>query len=151
MMKSRKSWKEFVKKRFTNDDTDSSGGKEAERSEFINNLDQINWNVDSELVIKFLTIPTAKNYTALRKQLENCSKGWMTEFLQHDGLEVMFSAMRQMTERSYMKFADAVLQLELVRCIKAVINSKTGMDFVIDHGDMVHKLALGIILISIHS
>lgn len=140
-MKKTKSWKEFVKEKFVNDQTD--GTEEKERDEIINNLDQINWNVDSELVIKFLTIPTAKNYTALRKQLESCNKAWMTKFLEHDGLEVMFSGMRQMSERSYIQFADAVLQLELVRCIKAVINSKVGMDFVTTHGDMVYKLALG--------
>ena len=128
-----------MKKKFTTDETD---GNDKEK-EIINNLDEINWNVDSELVIKFLTIPTATNYTALRRQLENCNGAWMTEFLVHDGLEIMFSAMRQMSERSYVKFADAVLQLELARCIKAVINSKVGMEFVTNYGDMVHKLALG--------
>ena len=138
-MKKTKSWKEFVKKKFTSDEVD---GKDKE-DELLNNLSEINWNVDSELVIKFLTIPTAKNYTALRRQLENCDAEWMTEFLAHDGLEVMFSALRQMSERSYIKFVDAVLQLELVRCIKAVMNSKIGMEFVSDNGEMVHKLTLG--------
>ncbi|XP_065059363.1 inverted formin-2-like [Rhopilema esculentum] len=137
-MKKTKSWKEFVKKKFTSDETD---GKDKE-DELLNNLSEINWNVDSELVIKFLTIPTAKNYTALRRQLEICDAEWMTEFLAHDGLEVMFSALRQMSERSYIKFVDAVLQLELVRCIKAVMNSKIGMEFVSDNGEMVHKLTL---------
>ena len=145
MKKNNRSWKEFVKKKFSNDEAD--GNDSNKENGLIDNLDQINWNVDSELVIKFLTIPTAKNYTALRRQLENCSGSWMTEFLEHDGLEIMFSAMRQMSERSYVKFADAVLQLELVRCIKAVVNSKVGMEFVTNHGDMVHKLALGMFVI----
>ena len=146
MKRTSRSWKEFVKKKFTVDEAD--GNERDKENGLIENLDQINWNVDSELVIKFLTIPTAKNYTALRRQLENCSGPWMTEFLEHDGLEIMFSAMRQMSERSYVKFADAVLQLELVRCIKAVVNSKVGMEFVTNHGDMVHKLALGMFFIN---
>ena len=146
-MKKGKSWKDVVKKKFPIDEAD--GDEKDKENGLLSNLDQINWNLDSELVIKFLTIPTAKNYTALRRQLENCNGSWMTEFLEHDGLEIMFSAMRQMSERSYIKFADAVLQLELVRCIKAVINSKIGMEFVTNHGDMVHKLALGKFCISL--
>ena len=137
-----KSWKKVVKEKLTT--SDQTDAKEREKEEeVLSHLDEINWDVESELVIKFLTLPNARNYTALRRQLEKCDAVWMTEFLEHDGLEIMFSALRQMAQRSYMKFADAVLQLELIRCIKAVMNSKVGMEFVIDHGEMVHKLTLG--------
>ena len=129
-------WRKLAKK-ISRDDAD--GQSKSSKLDLAN----VNWDIDSELVIKFMTIPSTQNYTALRKQLQSSSPEWMTEFLSHGGLKFMFSALRQMGERTFVKFADAVLQLEMVRCIKAVLNSRTGMAFVSDSGEMVEKLALG--------
>ncbi len=135
-MKKQSSWKKLAKRLSSKDDKDGA-------EDLSSNLDNIDWDVDSELVIKFLTLPSSKNYAALRRQLEKCRPEWMTEFLSHDGLNLIFIALRQMAERSYIRFADAVLQLELVRCIKAVMNSKVGMEFVVENGVLVHNLILG--------
>ncbi len=132
-MKKHSSWKK-ISTRFTTQD---------EPGDPQNKLDNVNWDVDSELVIKFLTIPSSKNYTALRLQLQRCKSEWMREFLSHEGLQYVFIALKQTSERTSVKFLDAVMQVELVKCIKAVMNSKVGMEYVVENGVLVHKLALG--------
>lgn len=42
-----------------------------------------------------------------------------------------------------MTFTDAFLQLEVVACIKSVMNSKIGLDFVASHEESTRNLARG--------
>ena len=113
------------------------------RSEHAVDLDSITFNIDSEQGFKLLLMPSIKVYTALRKKLQSCETDWMTEFLSQGGLRFLFTAVSDMGKKNFIQFADAVLQLEMVRCIKAVLNSRTGMDCVTNDGEMVSKLALG--------
>lgn len=57
----------------------------------------------------------------------------MEEFLSLNGLRVLLEALNSQSQAGHChSFSEAVLSLELVNCIKAVINSKAGLEFLIN-------------------
>lgn len=100
-------------------------------------------DVEPELFIKFVRIPTLKTYASLIKKFESCSKDWLTEFLELGGLNSLFEVLEKLSERGIGKFSDAFLQLECVRCIKAVMNNVTGLEFIASDVSLTRHLATG--------
>ena len=100
-------------------------------------------DVEPELFIKFVRIPSLKRYTSLIKTLEQCSKKWLTEFLLLGGLTSLFEVLEKLSERSLVRFSDAFLQLECVRCIKAVLNNVTGLEFITNDPSLTNQLVIG--------
>jgi len=117
----------------------------------ISSKDQIDSNdelynmkdIEPELFIKFVRIPSLKTYTSLIKKLERCSKKWLTEFLVLGGLTSLFEVLEKLSERSLVRFSDAFLQLECVRCIKAVLNNVTGLEFITNDSSLTNQLVIG--------
>ncbi|XP_077984696.1 inverted formin-2-like [Glandiceps talaboti] len=93
-----------------------------------NNLE----NCEPELCIQLLRIPSVHNYAGLKKRISKSDKEWMTEFLELDGLEVLVECLERLSDKGFSSFADAYLQIECVSCIKAVLNSKTGLNHIIE-------------------
>lgn len=133
-----KSWKRLAK----------AGGVEIKdnadgRGEELNiDLQKLN-EVEPELFIKFLRIPTLKTYASLIQKLEKSSKKWMTDFLEQGGLTTLFSVLEKLCERGLAKFSDAFLQLECVRCIKAVLNNVTGLEYMTTDPSLTKQLVTG--------
>jgi len=102
-------------------------------------------NVEPELFIKFVRIPSLKTYTNLFRKLEGCSKKWLTEFLELGGLSSLFEVLDKLSERSLARFSDAFLQLECVRCIKAILNNVTGLEFITNNSgsSLTNQLVIG--------
>ena len=100
-------------------------------------------NIEPELFIKLVRIPSLKTYTSLIRKLEGCSKGWLTEFLELGGLTSLFEVLEKLSERSLAKFSDAFLQLECVRCIKAVLNNVAGLEFITSNSSLTNQLVIG--------
>ena len=100
-------------------------------------------DIEPELFIKFVRIPSLKTYTSLIKKLEQCSKKWLTEFLVLGGLTSLFEVLEKLSGRSLAKFSDAFLQLECVRCIKAVLNNVTGLEFITNDSSLTNQLVIG--------
>lgn len=105
----------------------------------LNNLSE----VEPELFIKFVQIPTLKTYTSLTAKLKSCPKKWLTEFLVLGGLTTLFEVLEKLCERGLAKFSDAFPQLECVRCIKAVMNDVTGLEFISRDPTLTTKLVTG--------
>lgn len=99
--------------------------------------------VEPELFIKFLRIPSLKTYASLIRRLEESSKKWLTEFLVLGGLTALFEVLEQLSERGLAKFSDAFLQLECVRCIKAVLNNVTGLEYMTNDPSLTNQLVTG--------
>lgn len=99
--------------------------------------------VEPELFIKFLRIPSLKTYSSLITKLEDCSKEWLKEFLELGGLTSLFEVLQKLSERGLAKFSDAFLQLECVRCIKSVMNNVTGLEFIASDVSLTRHLANG--------
>ena len=99
--------------------------------------------VEPELFIKFVRIPSLKTYTCLTAKLGSCSKKWLTEFLVLGGLATLFEVLEKLSQRTLAKFSDAFLQLECVQCIKAVMNNVTGLDFITSDPSLTSQLVTG--------
>lgn len=100
-------------------------------------------NIEPELFIKLVRVPSLKTYTSLIRKLEGCSKKWPMEFLELGGLTSLFEVLEKLSERSLAKFSDACLQLECVRCIKAVLNNVTGLEFISSNSSLTNQLVIG--------
>ncbi|XP_014391217.1 PREDICTED: inverted formin-2 [Myotis brandtii] len=46
-------------------------------------------NADPELCIRLLQMPSVVNYSGLRKRLEGSDGGWMVQFLEQSGLDLL--------------------------------------------------------------
>lgn len=106
--------------------------------------------VSAELFVKFLRIPSAKNYSSLQKKLQNCTPEWMTEFLQINGLASLFEVIEKLSDRGFARFSDVFVQMECVRCVKAVMSSKTGLEYVAQSPESVYQLAKGMHVFPCH-
>ena len=100
-------------------------------------------SLEPELFIKFVRIPSLKTYASLNGKLRNCSKEWLTEFLELGGLTSLFEVLGKLSDRGLAKFSDAFLQLECVRCIKVVMNNVTGLDFMSKDPSLTRQLVTG--------
>ena len=103
-------------------------------------------NEDVGHLVRSIRSPTVQTYTALRRKLAQCSdtKGWMVRFLQADGLALLIEALEKLCDTGVpFNLVDTFLQLECIGCVRAVMNSQTGLDYIIENRDFTHKLAAG--------
>ena len=89
-------------------------------------------NIEPELCISLLRLPSLKNFSALHPKLVKCSTEWMLEFLNLGGLDVLLNALEILSVRlsssnCHVTFMDAFVALECVQCAKAVLNSQAGV------------------------
>ncbi|EDO35346.1 predicted protein [Nematostella vectensis] len=98
-----------------------------------------------DLCIRLLRFPSVGNFSGLKTKLKKSSSEWMGEFLCLDGMSVLLSALERVGSRAARSshFCDAVLQLECVCCIKAVMNSRTGLEYMIENRAMTRRLGAG--------
>ncbi|XP_027895241.1 centrosomal protein of 170 kDa protein B-like isoform X2 [Xiphophorus couchianus] len=122
VMASRTKW-DAVKEQVTKgSDDDPDGSLEA-------NLE----NADPELCVRLLQVPTVVNYSGLRRRLEKSDKSWMVQFLELQGLDLLMAALERLSGRGCARIPDALLQLTCVSCIRSVMNSSAGLDFILDN------------------
>ena len=100
-------------------------------------------DIEPELFIRFQHLPTLKTYSGLLKKLKDASDQWMLEFLQLGGLSIFFEVLGKLSDRGLLRFTDAFLQLECVQCIKTVLNSETGLKFMVQSEGLTRQLVIG--------
>jgi len=105
-------------------------------------------NIEPELCINLLRIPSLKNFSALHPKLAKCSADWMTEFLALGGLDVLMNALEILSVRLsssnyHVGFMDAFVAIECVQCIKEVLNSEAGVQYFSSSPDLVCQLVYG--------
>ncbi|XP_038633939.1 inverted formin-2-like isoform X2 [Scyliorhinus canicula] len=98
-------------------------------------------NAEPELCIRLLQVPTVVNYSGLRKRLENSSNDWMVQFLELSGLDLLLEALNRLSGRGVARISDALLQLTCVKCVRAVLNSSSGIDYIVNNEGYVRKLS----------
>ncbi|KAF7662361.1 hypothetical protein LDENG_00237470 [Lucifuga dentata] len=98
-------------------------------------------NADPEVCIKLLQNPTAMSYSRVQQQLEANNQAWMVQFLELRGLDRLMEVLELLSGRGCARFADALLQLTCVACIRAVMNSSTGLHFILDNEGYVRTLS----------
>lgn len=88
-------------------------------------------------------IPSVVNYSGLRRRLESSDRIWMAQFLEQRGLDLLMEALERLSARGCSGIADALLQLTCISCIRAVMNSHEGLQFILEHQSHVRTLTLG--------
>lgn len=100
-------------------------------------------NADPELCIRLLQMPSVVNYSGLRKRLEGSDGGWMVQFLEQSGLDLLLEALARLSGRGVARISDALLQLTCISCVRAVMNSQQGMEYILSNQAYVRQLSQG--------
>lgn len=100
-------------------------------------------SAEPELCIRLLQVPSVVNYSGLRKRLESSDGGWMVQFLEQSGLDLLLEALARLSGRGVARIADALLQLTCVSCVRAVMNSREGIQYILSNQAYVRQLSLG--------
>ena len=90
-----------------------------------------------------LKIPSVQTFGALKKKLKTSGKDWMQGFLDHEGLEALLDCIDSLGGRRVTQLSDALLLLECVACVKCVMNSKMGLELLVQRPDYVCRLVKG--------
>ncbi|XP_064637575.1 inverted formin-2-like isoform X2 [Lineus longissimus] len=93
-----------------------------------------------EVCVSLLRIPSVKTLSAMRKKISEGGEDWLKRFLEAGGIEVLLELVDTMGTRRVTNLSDAMLMLECVACIRAVMNSKQGLDYVITNREITRKL-----------
>ena len=96
----------------------------------------------SKSCVYFLHHPTVFSLCRLRKKLGGSDRRWMEEFLENQGLELLFECLGQLSKQGG-GFQVLVMRLECVLCIRTCVNSRIGLDYLITSGAYAGKFALG--------
>ncbi|CAL8315263.1 unnamed protein product [Lota lota] len=98
-------------------------------------------DADPELCIRLLQVPTVTNYSGLRRRLESSNTAWMVQFLELRGLDLLMEALERVSGRGCIRITDALLQLTCVACVRVILNSWSGLQFILDNQGYVRTLA----------
>ena len=90
-----------------------------------------------------MQVPTVTNYSGLLRRLQSSTTAWKVQFLELRGLDLLLEALERVSGRGCLHITDALLQLKCVVCVRAVMNSKTGLDFMLDNQGYVRTLTQG--------
>ncbi|XP_077179953.1 inverted formin-2 isoform X2 [Paroedura picta] len=98
-------------------------------------------NAEPELCIRLLQIPSVVNYSGLKKRLESSDDAWMVQFLELCGLDLLLEALDRLSGRGVSKISDALLQLTCINCVRALMNSRQGIEYIVSNEGYVRKLS----------
>ncbi|XP_016041600.2 inverted formin-2 [Erinaceus europaeus] len=94
-----------------------------------------------ELCIRLLQMPSVVNYSGLRKRLESSDGDWMVQFLEQSGLDLLLEALARLSGRGVARISDALLQLTCISCVRAVMNSQPGIQYILSNQAYVRQLS----------
>ncbi|XP_077984852.1 uncharacterized protein LOC144439438 [Glandiceps talaboti] len=84
-------------------------------------------------------------YSSLQHRFGVCDSEWINGYTNIGGLEDLLASLLQLCEFGGRKDPTLVyVQRQCVSCIKTVMNSQTGLEYLIDNTDCVQKLATGL-------
>ncbi|XP_039287023.1 inverted formin-2 isoform X3 [Nilaparvata lugens] len=95
---------------------------------------------EPELCIQLLKIPAAQNYSAIRRILDKAPTKWVLEFLERDGFGALLNSLLSIGNRGYYSLADTYSQLQCVLCLRAVMNSPAGLQYIVKRRHYIRKL-----------
>eukprot|EP00105_Crassostrea_gigas_P020124 XP_011438826.1 PREDICTED: inverted formin-2 [Crassostrea gigas] len=95
---------------------------------------------DPEVCVDMLKSPTVKAFTALKNKLKKSDKVWVQGFLDAGGLDVLLDAVDIIGSRRVTNLSEALKLLECVSCVTKLVNSKSGLSFLVTHGSYTQKL-----------
>ena len=113
----------------THDHQDKSGSKNCESSPY--NL---------EYCLRAISKPSLRTFKQLKDILRTASDEWIWEFLRSDGLGALFQSLHDLG-CGKSSLADTFVRLQCVDCVKAVMDTKSGLTCMIENKDFTRKFA----------
>lgn len=95
---------------------------------------------EPDLCIQLLRIPACQNYAAIKKLIDKAPKEWLLEFLERDGLGVLLESLEKLGTKGF-SCVDTFSQLQCVGSLRAVMNSKSGLEFITKDAEYTRQLA----------
>lgn len=83
-------------------------------------------------------------FLAVKHKILDCTRKWMKEFVRQGGLGYLLDALEDLTSKRTYDISDTYEILECVACIKAVMNSKNGLEAMVERKECAQKLARGL-------
>ncbi|KAK3599935.1 hypothetical protein CHS0354_012578 [Potamilus streckersoni] len=97
-----------------------------------------------DLCIQTLRSPSVQSFSTLRRRLKRARSDdpeWILHFLDQDGLDILFESLKQICSQICATFLNESLQVSCVKCIKAVMDSPLGLDYIVENKEFTRKLA----------
>ncbi|XP_076117482.1 uncharacterized protein LOC143085163 isoform X1 [Mytilus galloprovincialis] len=96
-----------------------------------------------ECVVELLRSPSVQIYSTLKRKLLKARSNpeWILQFLHHDGLELLFESLDEICCQKTSSFLDSILQVGCVECIKIIMDTSIGLDYVVENSDFIPKFA----------
>ena len=91
---------------------------------------------EPEIAVSLLKISTVQMFGALKKKIKKSSRDWIQGFLDANGLGVLLDCVDTLGSKRVTQLSDAMLLLECVSCIKVVMNSKLGLECLVQNGEV---------------
>lgn len=85
---------------------------------------------DPELCITLLE--RGLNFTGLKARLKAADQTWIEHFISIGGIPALFDALEALGKKGFSSIVDAIRQLECVGCVRAVMNNRFGLEFIIE-------------------
>ena len=85
---------------------------------------------DPELCITLLE--RGLNFTGLKSRLKAADQAWIEHFITIGGIPALFDALEALGRKGFSSIVDAIRQLECVGCVRAVMNNRFGLEFIIE-------------------
>lgn len=101
--------------------------------------------VQPKKIIELLRSPSVQTYNTLKRKLDKARNNpeWILKFLNKDGLELLFESLEQICKRQQTNFLNEVLKVSCVECVKTVMDSSLGLDYIVENKEFTRKLASG--------
>lgn len=96
-------------------------------------------------IIDLLRAPSIRTYATIKKKLDKSKNepGWISDFLQKDGLDLLFESLEQLCKSQSDNFLNVILQESCVECVRTVMDSSLSLDYIIENKEFITKLASG--------
>lgn len=98
---------------------------------------------EPEICVALLKFPSVQTFSALKKKLKSSGMEWMQGFLDNEGLEALLDCIDSLGSRRVTQLSEALLLLECVSCVKCVMNSKLGLESLVQRPDYICRLVKG--------
>lgn len=97
-------------------------------SRTLSNLDFENCN--PEICVTLMHRPSIQSVGALKRKLKSCTTEWLQSFVKQGGLDNLLDF--SIGDRHVIQLSDALLLLECISCIRVVMNSRQGLEYIIN-------------------
>lgn len=124
----------------TDSDTDELGAKSLNTSSHADDISKTDHTsaYNLEYCLRAIRKPSLRTFVQLKQVLETVGEDWIWDFVNNDGLGALFDALVSIGCKNK-SLVDALVKLECVECVKAVMDTPSGLTCMIENKDFTRK------------